>query len=411
MILSQFTQEERNLIDHLLLNTKREKWSDLARKFNIRPELDNQKRAKATNDIWRRFLKKIEKENFDLETVKQTYKNGELVFETKKRVIGEDPIDLSGFVINKVTTNPYGGSWKSYKKVVDVETSNYVFDRLFEKYKDFKLNIEYPNLPQTDDNIAILNLYDAHLDKIPVKSTTGVSSTLENNIKIFKATIQKIVPHIIYNNPEKIILPLGNDLFHTNGFDTKTKKGTQLEYFVNPEEAYYAICDVVIDTIMWLSTITKVEILMIKGNHDEDKITTLGYWLNRMFNDERVTIEHTRKQRKYIKYGENLLGFAHGDKEKGMIAKLPLIMAQEAKKEWGTTTYRKMYLGDLHHGFEYQFLKAKDQPGVEIEYLRSVGTTDTWHEDFGWIGVPKTAYLQIIDKKEGEFNRYKFNIK
>jgi len=55
-----------------------------------------------------------------------------------------------------------------------------------------------------------------------------------------------------------------------------------------------------------------------------------------------------------------------------------------------------MYLGDLHHGFEYQFLKAKDMPGVEVEYLRTVGTTDSWHEDFGWIGIPKTAYLQVV---------------
>ena len=150
---------------------------------------------------------------------------------------------------------------------------------------------------------------------------------------------------------------------------------------------------------------------MVKGNHDEDKITVLGYWLERIFKGTNVKINFLRKQRKYIKFGDNLLGFAHGDKEKSKIAQLPLIMATEAKELWGQTTHRKMYLGDLHHGFEYQFLKAKDMPGVEVEYLRSVGTTDTWHEDFGWIGVPKTAYLQIFDEKEGELIRQKFNIK
>lgn len=414
ILFNNYTQEERNLINYLLENGKDQKWEQLAEKFNVRADLQGKKRRVAVNDIWRRFLQKVEKHNLDLKIVKQTFKNGELLYETRKVVIPQEEFDSSQYEIEGFTTNPNGGAWKKYKKkAVEEKSMAFVFDKLFEKYSNYQFNYKYPSLPDPNKNIAVLNLYDAHLDKIPIKSSTGVSSSLEENLQTFKETIERILPYIIQNNPEYIVLPLGNDLFHTNFFNSnKTKKGTKVEYFTNPEEAYYAINDLVIETVLRLSSFTKVNVIMIKGNHDEDKITTLGYWLNRMFRStERINVEFTRNQRKYIQYGENLIGFAHGDKEKFKMSQLPLLMAQEAKQYWGHTTYRKMFLGDLHHGFEYQFLKAKDQPGVEVEYLRSVGTTDTWHEDFGWIGVPKTAYLQIFDKYEGEFNRYKFNIK
>lgn len=431
-----FNTSEWDLIN-LVLETGRKsengttiKWITLAKKFNIKPEGNSKQRRTASNDIWRRFLKHIQKHNLDLVTVKQTLNgSGEVLFETRKVLPEVQNYSTEGLIIDKVTTNPHGGEWITYKKpnsyLENKDILEPTFDKLFEKYQNFSFENEdftfrkaligedtesYFGI-KVGPRIAVLNLYDAHLDKLPIKSTCGVETTLEDNLNVFRNTIDKIIPHIIANQVERIIFPVGNDLFHTNGFNSQTKKGTQIEYYGSPEDAYYAICDVISETILKLSRVADVEVIMIKGNHDEDKVTTLGFWLNRMFYNTNVSVDFLRRQRKYIQYGENLLGFAHGDKEKSKIAQLPLIMAQEAKTMWGNTTYRKMFLGDLHHGFEYQFLKAKDMPGVEVEYLRSVGTTDTWHEDFGWVGVPKTAYLQIIDKEDGECSRMKFPIK
>jgi hypothetical protein len=436
--LKQFFKEnEWELITEVLKTDRKTpkgkevSWITLAKKFDIRPEGSNKQRRTSANDVYRRFLRHTTKKQIDLTVVKQTVNgSGEILFETRKRLPEEQEFSLDGLVIDKITTNPHGGQWVSYKKPnVAQESEELVpsaIERLFEKYSDFTIKEEdtflkdFLNATEEDENffnqganpkVAVLNLYDAHLDKLPVKSTCGVESTLENNIDVFHKTVDRIIPYIVTNNVEEIIFPVGNDLFHTNGFNSQTKKGTNIEYFGSPEDAYYSICDTITETILKLSKVANVKVLMIKGNHDEDKITTLGYWLERVFRNTNVVVDFQRKQRKYYKYGENLIGFAHGDKEKSKIAQLPLIMAQEAKKDWGTTTYRKMYCGDLHHGFEYQFFKAKDMPGVEVEYLRSVGTTDTWHEDFGWIGIPKTAYLQIFDKFEGEFSRMKFNIK
>jgi|SRR6187402_209892 len=415
---NQFKQNEWELISEVLEQGKVRKWSDLAERHSIRPEGSAKQRRTAANDIWRRFLKTTTRHQLDLVTVKQTLNGtGQVLFETRKVLPESKDYSLEGLKIASVTTNPNGGEWIKYKSVLQEkekeETIVSAIDRLFEKYDDFSLG-EDIDLGEFSfsKKLGVVNLYDAHLDKLPVKSSCGVESTLEENIGTFSRTINKIIKELSSQNVDTIVFPVGNDLFHTNGMNSTTKKGTPLEYYGSPEDAYYAICDVITETIVKLATVApNVHVIMVKGNHDEDKIAALGYWLERAFRGSNVTVDFLRRQRKYIKFGENLIGFAHGDKEKSKIAQLPLIMAQEAKEIWGTTTHRKMYLGDLHHGFEYQFLKAKDMPGVEVEYLRSVGTTDSWHEDFGFVGIAKTAYLQIFDEIEGEVSRMKFNIK
>jgi hypothetical protein len=428
-IKNKFSQNEWKLVQCLIESPRTVNWLELAKAFLIKEDSDPRTRAKASNDIWRKFLKLSSREESNLSIVKQTLNGkGEVLFETTKVLPETKNPSLEGFKISKVTTNPHGGEWITYQKnieIVEEKTTVNVVQKLIDKHigliPDYESNKneyfsyleEEPFAFDVRSKLAVVNLYDAHLDKLPIKSVCGVESTLEQNVNVFLNTIDRICKELLKNDVDEIVFPIGNDLFHTNGFNSQTKKGTQIEYYGSPEDAYYAICDAITEATIRLAVVAKygVKVIMVKGNHDEDKITTLGYWLQKFFQGTNVEVDFLRKQRKYIKFGENLIGFAHGDKEKSKIPQLPLIMAQEAKGLWGSTTYRKMYLGDLHHGFEYQFLKAKDMPGVEVEYLRSVGTTDSWHEDFGWVGIPKTAYLQIFDKEEGEINRIKFNIK
>lgn len=411
-----FKENELNLIEEVK-NGRNLTWTALALKYDIDPEKTIEKRTKKANDIWRKY-KRL---NPDLTTTRETYVNGKLHIQEKKLVPLTMDLPKEGMSIEKITTNAYGGQWITYKNQNQDENLDYekIFSKLLDEIKKSKELPKKAIVINNSGRCAVVNLYDAHLDKIPLKSTCGTESTINKNIDIFNNTIDKIITTLeSIEKLNQIILPIGNDLFHTNGFNSQTKKGTQIEYLTSPEDAYYKICEVITQVIIKLSKIAPIKVIMVKGNHDEDKITTLGYWLDKFFelynvtqSNHFVSVDMERKQRKYITFGKNLIGFAHGDKEKNKIAQMPLIMAQENASNWGYTKFRKFYLGDLHHGFEYQFLKAKDYAGVEVEYLRSVGTTDTWHEDFGYIGIPKTAYVQILDSEEGEIIRYKYNIK
>lgn len=417
-IKNLFEIDHWNLITDILTNGRYTTWYKLAVKHKIRTDGNRKQRSTSANDIWRRFMKVIERENLDLKVVKQTFNQaGEILYETRKKTWdNQELIPKDGFTVSKVTTNPYGGEYITYEKDREALLTGFLkaIDKITQEVRGreiFKRSIKFPE--NKTKRLAVVNLYDAHLDKISYVSDTGEESSVDNNSLLFLYTIARIAIKLSKEKIDKVIFPIGNDLFHTNNMDNKTKKGTEIEYYGSPEENYYIICNTIIESIVELASVCpEVEIIMVKGNHDEDKISVLGYWLDTVFKDIKgITVDYERKQRKYTKFGKNLIGFAHGDKEKNKIPQLPLLIATEAKELWGETVYRKMYLGDLHHGFEYQFLKAKDQPGVEVEYLRSVGITDSWHHDHGWIGIPKTAYLQIFDEEEGEIARYKYNIK
>lgn len=292
------------------------------------------------------------------------------------------------------------------------QTTKEIFQNIFESFVDYKIpSLNFEKVESTG-KCAIINMYDAHLDKIALDSETGESSTIEDNVVRYNRGFDLLLNGILSHKPDTIIFPVGNDFFHANDMTGRTKKGTPIQYLGSPEEAYSVVCNVAIENIIKLAaTGANVIIPFIKGNHDEDNITILSFWLEKVFqNIENVTFLSNRLQRKYIQYGVNMFGFAHGDKEKSKVAQLPLLMATENKEMWANTTYRTFYCGDLHHGFEHNFARTKDQPGVEVRFLRSVGCSDKWHVDHGWIGIPKTGYAEVWSKDNGRVGSFEVNL-
>lgn len=319
-----------------------------------------------------------------------------------------DVTESEGGVLVGRTTSPNGGEWKRYKYEINWQD---VFENLKQELRD----ISVPDVPKKSvsytDHCAIINIYDAHLDKLVVRPKTGVGS-LEDNIKQLDAKFEEILTDIEIYRPRKVIFPIGSDLFHTNWFNSKTKKGTELEYYCNPEIAYSKICKWLVQKIGQVSALTDdLVIVPIKGNHDQDKVVTLKVWLDVIYSESQtVTIENEipLRQRVGYSYGRNLFGFGHGDKEKKMIAKIPLLMSQEMPHKWANSKRRHFYCGDLHHEFEYKFLASKDFVGCKVEFLRSAGVDDQYHVDNGWIGVPKSIYLDLWPKEIGRKTRIEY---
>jgi hypothetical protein len=110
-------------------------------------------------------------------------------------------------------------------------------------------------------------------------------------------------------------------------------------------------------------------------------------------NNPNVVVEEEPSGRKYIKYGINLFGFGHGDKEGKRMASL---MALEAPKDWGTTFSREFFLGHFHSR-----RTEVDENGVMLRYLASPTSTDAWHYECGYIGAQKNAQVFIRNKETG----------
>ena len=63
-------------------------------------------------------------------------------------------------------------------------------------------------------------------------------------------------------------------------------------------------------------------------------------------NDANVEVDASAKLRKYYQYGQVMLCFTHGDKEK--LTDLPLITAVEEPVMFGATKYREVHTGHKH---------------------------------------------------------------
>jgi hypothetical protein len=131
------------------------------------------------------------------------------------------------------------------------------------------------------------------------------------------------------------------------------------------------------------SEIAPVDVILIPGNHDEERLFYLGdaisCWYN---NNPNVTVDNRAIHRKYYQFGQNLIGFAHGADEK--LHLLPMLMANDVPELWAQTKYREWHTGDKHRTNK---LDIAETGGVVVRVLRSLVEFDAWTFNQGYMGI------------------------
>jgi len=244
--------------------------------------------------------------------------------------------------------------------------------------------------PQTE-NVTLINIFDAHIDKVCRAIETGEESTIEDNCNRFREAVDYLLQNMAA--PELIIFPVGNDLFNVNDCRGTTKKGTPQEQTTNFIDAFEIGLTLISECIDKMATIAPVYVPIIAGNHAEDLENILGVALKVLYSKTpTVEIEATRIERKYKQFGVNLFMFAHGDKAKNKIKDIPSIIAVEKPELWAATSYRFAIFGDIHHE------QTHELNGVTAMFLRSMSSQDKWHHAQGYVGSRKTAYAMTYSK-------------
>jgi hypothetical protein len=108
--------------------------------------------------------------------------------------------------------------------------------------------------------------------------------------------------------------------------------------------------------------------------------------------NDRVTVSTDPSVRKYFEYGNNLIGYTHGDKERGRIFGN---MQVEAPKAWGRTLYREFHTGHLHSE------QVKEANGVIVRSLSSITGRDSWHFESGYTGAIRKQQSFLWHKEDG----------
>lgn len=204
-------------------------------------------------------------------------------------------------------------------------------------------------------------------------------STIEEQVTAYVLAIQMLYEKGKGNNITKFLLPIGNDLFNSDNLNYTTTKGTNQRDITNWQSSFRLGTLAVIESVKYLLQFAPVDILVIQGNHDYQKSFYMGEVVEAYFlMNKNVNVDNNiNSPRKYYEFGNCLLGFTHGDKEKPQ--ELPLIMAVEHPLAFSRTTYKEWHIGHLHKHMhdEYQ--------GISVKMLPSLCGQDEWHKQMGYI--------------------------
>lgn len=258
--------------------------------------------------------------------------------------------------------------------------------------------------PIKDPHCLVLDIADLHIGKYSSESETGEEYNSEIAIERAIEGVSGILEKASGFPLESIVFVIGNDILHIDNPRNTTTKGTPqdvdgmwYENYVKARKLYVGIIESLLD-------ICDVHVVHCPSNHDYVTGFMLADSVASFYSKcDNVTFDVSMAHRKYHKYGDNLLGFSHGDGSK--MEQLPMLMANESKMLWSETEFRYIYLHHIHHKDQVKFRSGKDYHGVTVEYLRSPSASDSWHSKMGFQHAPKGIEAFVHHPVYGQVSR------
>ena len=240
--------------------------------------------------------------------------------------------------------------------------------------------------------VAIIGLSDLHYGKYSDALENGAAA--DRNItekELTECTLDLLGKISKMGRPEKIIVPIGSDFLHIDNGAGTSARGTLMDSDGTYAEILAGGLDLMEDHIEMLRGLAPVECILMSGNHDRDSGIALILALEGIYRGvDDVNVRRSYKPREYVEWGNNLIGFVHGDGV-AKTAKLAGLMAREEATLWGKCQHKTIYTGHLH----FEKTETSTELGVVRRQLPSLSGPDRWHNLKGFIDADKAlpAYL------------------
>ena len=261
-----------------------------------------------------------------------------------------------------------------------------VKEEILKDLKEYSPKVEKEYKPVKDPIVYEISLPDIHYGKID-------GQTLEEAEDAYIDTIKDLMSKARGLNIERILLPIGNDGMNSEGYSRATTKGTPQHDGAEWQETFVGYCNLMVRAIHFLSHTAPVDVVIIQGNHDYERMFYSGEFLRAFFLEhEGVTVDNNYDSRKYYEYGTNMIMFTHGDKEKP--AEMPLIMATEQPTMFARTTHREVHCGHKHKEM------VNEYRGIKVRFIPSICGNDSWHKMMGY-EAKRTGQAHIWNRKRG----------
>jgi len=287
-----------------------------------------------------------------------------------------------------------------HKKVVmspkDLEDIVKTFKmKLAPKFK----KINYPK--NKSGNILVVNVYDAHLNKLCWDKETGTAYDWDIAEKLYIETVMKLIHQAQRSNPEQIVFVIGNDLLNTDNSKAQTTAGTPQTNNLTRKESIKRLYHLHYRLILMLLEVCKVKLIFEPWNHDSDTIFQLGTAIEVFFaNNPNLEIDNSPSSRKYIEHWVNLLWFAHWNNEADN--KIALLMLTENKGILEGKTHIEMKRWHTHWKKKLISNVGNEINGIEINTVSSISWTDTRHNDKWYTGNKRQWEASIYNDKQGK---------
>ena len=198
------------------------------------------------------------------------------------------------------------------------------------------------------NHLLVINPADIHIGKYANELETGENYDSETAVGRVLEGVQGLINKAEGFDIDKVLFCIGNDVLHIDNVYNTTTKGTHQDTDGKWWEHYEIALMLYVKCIEMLREIAPVDVLHSMSNHDYQSGFHLAHTLKSWFRKaDDISFDVSVANRKYYKYGNNLIGLEHGDGAK--MDKLPLLMAQEKPKMWSETKFRYWYLHHIHH--------------------------------------------------------------
>ena len=287
--------------------------------------------------------------------------------------------------------------WRQIEKEADAyrylnETIGDEFKKLLKNHKTKPVR-PFKMKTSSRDYAVVISPTDLHYGKYGWKLEVGEEYGFdEARERLLEKTSQLV--ERLPSKPEKIYVTTGSDWFHVDNDAGGTTKGTPQDMAGSPAQILMQGCQLAQEHIDSLRAVAPVEIVFMGGNHDRHTSLMLMMYLDAYYKSaEDVNVILSPHIRQYIYYGNNLLGFTHGDGK--VMNKLHSLMAHEARRDWGATQNHIWFHGHLHHQ------QMVERGGCMIIQLPSLAGEDRYHARHGYTMARAGLCAHMIDKELG----------
>jgi len=295
----------------------------------------------------------------------------------------------------------------SLKAVVKPRKVEITKDKITEIINSLEFNLKKTRAIQHDvdfneDGYMLeIPLMDVHYNKFSEKRITGHDSNhIETENNVLKV-VNDFISRVKGKNIQKIVFPIGQDYFNTDNKNNTTTAGTPQQNDIAHDLMFEKGTDLLFKAIELCRKIAPVDVMYVEGNHDAHISYYATSSLKRAYalaGVKDVTFDILPK-RKYVRFGNSLIGYTHGNKERKRI-ETENIMQLERKQDWAETMFHFWHVGHEHHQ------EVMEKGGIVYRKINSITANDNWHYESGYVGALRMAQAFLHHTKYGILEIY-----